>query len=211
MKNVLGVLAARARAARRAADDILAPKLAELERELGELFDGWARYLRSTQLERPTVEPIEVGAWLAELVAATEVAAAAAEVEVTVELAGAVPVLHGDRRLLGEAVGNLIDNAIAAGAGHRAHVVVRAREAEGGLAIDVADDGPGIAAVDLPRVLAPGYTTKPTGSGLGLPLAERIVAAHRGRLLVRSEPGAGTTVTLALPTDGVGVRWRRSR
>ncbi|MEX2137661.1 MAG: ATP-binding protein, partial [Pirellulales bacterium] len=44
------------------------------------------------------------------------------------------------------------------------------------------------------------YSTKPSGSGLGLPTAKKIVEAHGGRIGVQSEPGRGTMFTIALPT-----------
>jgi signal transduction histidine kinase len=51
----------------------------------------------------------------------------------------------------------------------------------------------------------PGFTTKETGSGVGLTIAERVVAAHHGRITVSSEEGRGTTVTITLPTDKSGL------
>ena len=47
----------------------------------------------------------------------------------------------------------------------------------------------------------PGFTTKETGSGVGLAIAERVVSAHHGRITVDSEEGRGTTITMTLPTD----------
>ena len=51
----------------------------------------------------------------------------------------------------------------------------------------------------------PGFTTKETGSGVGLAIAERVVAAHHGRITVDSEEGRGTTITITLPTDKSGL------
>jgi len=47
----------------------------------------------------------------------------------------------------------------------------------------------------------PGFTTKETGSGVGLAIAERVVSAHHGRITLESEEGRGTTITITLPTD----------
>jgi signal transduction histidine kinase len=74
----------------------------------------------------------------------------------------------------------------------------------------VADSGPGIPRSELGRIFVPGYTTKDTGSGVGLAIAERVVAAHHGRILVDSEEGKGTTVTVILPTDLGGFATLRS-
>ena len=51
----------------------------------------------------------------------------------------------------------------------------------------------------------PGFTTKETGSGVGLAIAERAVSAHHGRITVDSEEGRGTTITITLPTDSNGL------
>ncbi|HEU4412444.1 MAG TPA: ATP-binding protein [Polyangiaceae bacterium] len=72
-----------------------------------------------------------------------------------------------------------------------------------GVAVDVTDDGPGIAPDALGRVFDPFYTTKPRGTGLGLAIAQRLVAENGGRLVVSSEPGVATTFRLVLPAAGL--------
>ena len=61
------------------------------------------------------------------------------------------------------------------------------------------DEGEGIPADMLPRVFQPLYSTRPEGTGLGLPVARRIVRAHGGTLTLHSEPGSGTTATVVFP------------
>lgn len=63
----------------------------------------------------------------------------------------------------------------------------------------VADTGPGIPPQVLPRIFDPFYTTKPTGTGLGLPVSYGIVKDHRGTIDVQSTPGQGTRFTLSFP------------
>ena len=71
--------------------------------------------------------------------------------------------------------------------------------------VDVEDDGCGIAENDLAHIFDPGFTTKGVGvgTGLGLPICQRIVRAHRGRIEVESKPGAGARFTVVLPLDRV--------
>jgi two-component system sensor histidine kinase FlrB len=67
-----------------------------------------------------------------------------------------------------------------------------------GIRVIVKDDGPGMDAQTLARVQQPFVTTRATGTGLGLPLARRLIEAHGGRLVLASSPGAGTTATIVL-------------
>lgn len=70
--------------------------------------------------------------------------------------------------------------------------------------IDITDAGHGMEATVLRRATHPFFTTRPSGTGLGLPIVLRIVEAHGGELRLRSEPGHGTTATLRIPSNGAG-------
>ena len=65
--------------------------------------------------------------------------------------------------------------------------------------ITVQDSGEGIQADRLARIFDAFYTTKPTGTGLGLALCKKLVTQHGGRITVSSEEGSGTTVVVSLP------------
>ena len=67
------------------------------------------------------------------------------------------------------------------------------------LEISVADTGKGIPREGLKKILAPYYTTKEKGVGLGLVITQKIVQAHEGTLEVQSHENQGTTVTIRLP------------
>ena len=67
------------------------------------------------------------------------------------------------------------------------------------LRIAVEDDGVGIAEADLPRLTEPFFTTRDAGTGLGMPVAERLVAQHGGKIEIQSKEGVGTTVSILLP------------
>jgi two-component system, NtrC family, sensor histidine kinase HydH len=70
---------------------------------------------------------------------------------------------------------------------------------EGALRVDVADAGRGIPAAHRPSIFQPFFTTKATGTGLGLAVVKRIVQAHRGEVSLETAEGKGTTFTLRLP------------
>jgi signal transduction histidine kinase len=65
--------------------------------------------------------------------------------------------------------------------------------------LTVTDDGVGIPKDDLDRIFEPFFSTKPTGTGLGLATVARIVEDHRGNIDIHSERGKGTTFTLRFP------------
>jgi len=78
-------------------------------------------------------------------------------------------------------------------------IAIRLRRQSGQALLEVEDSGQGIAAEDLPRIFDPFFTTKAGGTGLGLAIVHRVVEAHGGRIAVRSEPGRGSTFSVALP------------
>jgi signal transduction histidine kinase len=134
------------------------------------------------------------------------------EREEALESRGLTLDLRGDRtsgkvmadvRQLGRAIGNLLDNAIAA-TPKGGRVLVSLSRRKQGVRIVISDNGPGMKPSELARALD-GYRIgadgKPEGrrGGLGLPLARQLVEAHGGRLDMQSEKGVGTTATINLP------------
>ena len=69
----------------------------------------------------------------------------------------------------------------------------------GDLLLTISDNGPGIDAATLARLGEPFFTTRTTGTGLGLAVVKAVARAHRGELQLRSRPGRGTCATLVLP------------
>jgi signal transduction histidine kinase len=80
-------------------------------------------------------------------------------------------------------------------------LTVRARAAERRLVAEVADTGPGIAQERLKHIFTPFYSGFGEGSGLGLSLCQRIIAAHQGTLQVESTEGKGTLFRIELPLE----------
>jgi two-component system nitrogen regulation sensor histidine kinase NtrY len=109
-----------------------------------------------------------------------------------------------DRAQLQQVLINLIKNAYEVGGPAGEVKVVVESVAEGGSRISVLDRGPGVSDEVMQNVFVPFFTTKPTGSGLGLALSREIVELHQGRLGLARRDGGGMSVSIWLP-DAAGT------
>ena len=112
-----------------------------------------------------------------------------------------LPFVFGDKNRLRQVFINVIDNAIKySDKGGMVTVQALMADAEN-IEIDISDNGCGISAQDLPKVKTKFYKANHTrrGSGIGLAVADEIIAMHGGKLNIISEQGVGTTVTIILP------------
>jgi len=106
---------------------------------------------------------------------------------------------HIDPSLMEQVLINLVKNARESG-GPTDEVKVSVKDAaDGGFVLTVVDRGRGMDEEVLRRALVPFYTSKPQGTGLGLPLSSEIVEAHGGRLSLENRAGGGLAVTCRLP------------
>jgi signal transduction histidine kinase len=125
--------------------------------------------------------------------------ALAGRIAIDTETPADLPAAHVDRVLLSRALTNVVENALHAMPG-RGTLTVRARlAAPDVIEVSVADTGVGMDAAALARIFEPYFSTKATGTGLGLTIARRNVELNGGTIAVASTPGQGTTVTLRLP------------
>jgi PAS domain S-box-containing protein len=120
------------------------------------------------------------------------------DILVEVELASDLPRCLVDRGQLQQACYNLIKNALQAmQSGGILRICTAADDQH--VTITFTDTGHGIAADQIGRIFEPYYTTKETGSGLGLMIVQRIIREHGGTMAIESNAGRGTTVRLNLP------------
>ncbi len=100
---------------------------------------------------------------------------------------------------------NLVQNALQAMEGGKNGVIsVKARPEGHSVALEVSDNGPGIAPEDQDRVFEPFFSTKPSGTGLGLSICKQLLEQQEGSLALRSKPGAGSTFIVFLPSGAGG-------
>jgi signal transduction histidine kinase/DNA-binding response OmpR family regulator len=95
---------------------------------------------------------------------------------------------------------NLIINAVEA-MPEGGHLALTTSVADNWLRIAIGDSGPGVSPDDLAKIFEPFYTTKATGTGLGLSVSYGIIQRHGGRIEVSGEPGEGAVFTVSLPVD----------
>ena len=126
-----------------------------------------------------------------------------AGVDLLVDVPRDLPRLRGDSRLLEHLLVNILLNACDASSPGK-WVNLSALGADGGLRVEVADQGKGIPDVLVERVLEPFFTTKPIGkgTGLGLAIAREIVRMHKGTLTFEKGAPEGTRVLVWLPAEG---------
>jgi two-component system sensor histidine kinase SenX3 len=134
------------------------------------------------------------------------VAADNAEITITTDAPSGFRVL-GDEPLLVTALANLVSNAIAYSP-HGSQVSISRRSRDGFVEIAVTDRGIGIARKDQERVFERFFRSDKArsratgGSGLGLAIVKHVAANHNGTITLWSQPGTGSTFTLAIPAYG---------
>jgi signal transduction histidine kinase len=145
-------------------------------------------------------EPTDLGALIADVVAAFAARAAAGGVELTVT-APVLPDIEVDPVRIREVLENLIANALRYTPAKGSIRIDAAPSPDGdGVTVTVADNGTGIASADLPHVFTRfAKSTDSGGSGLGLAIAKRLVEAHGGEIGAESRSGRGTTIRITLP------------
>jgi len=115
-----------------------------------------------------------------------------------------VPTVRIDPGQVRQAVINILQNALEASPGETTVTVTVGPTDRGEARIEVRDEGKGIPEKDLSHIFEVFWSEKPAGSGLGLPIAQRVVEAHGGRIEVESRPGAGSLFRIVLPPAVAG-------
>ncbi len=138
--------------------------------------------------------------------AADEIRADARALGGDVTVRGEFAVIDGDDVLLRQAFSNLLRNAldacVAASASPRIVIQSEVDAAQRMLRIAVNDNGPGIPEALRERVFRPFFTSKRSGTGLGLALVQKIIVFHNGRIAVGSSPSGGASLQITLPIAG---------
>ena len=142
--------------------------------------------------------PMDLNATVERVLALARKKLAHSDVEVDLQLAPDLPPVNGMPDQIAQVFLNLIVNAAEA-MSDGGRLCIESRASNGHVEMVFADTGPGIAPEDLTHIFEPFYTTKDSGTGLGLAVSYSIVESHQGTLSVDSVPGHGATFTVRLP------------
>src|SRR5215475_10895492 len=166
--------------------------------EVNRLDSIVTQFLKAIRPSRPQLRPENVNTIVEEAVRFFTPELQDREIVVEQELRSDLPLLQLDRDQMKQAFYNVIKNSVEAM--HR-HGMLRIRTdlADTHVIVRFEDSGGGMSAENLSRVFEPYFTTKPSGTGLGLLIVRRIVREHGGELSIESSEGKGLTLTIRLP------------
>ncbi|MBZ5640409.1 MAG: hypothetical protein LAO51_16835 [Acidobacteriia bacterium] len=163
-------------------------------RRLTDLLNNYLGLLRSS----PVAGAVDLGGLCRRVIQLLRFTALKAQVDLSLEEDHRLPPVHGVPDRLQQAILNLALNAIQA-TPRGGRVRLSARREEGQAVLTVADTGPGVSPDLVPTLFEARFTTKPGGTGLGLPLVRIIAEAHGGCVTYAPATGGGAAFTLVLP------------
>jgi PAS domain S-box-containing protein len=174
--------------------EMLQDALNEIGR-LGGLLQEFRTFARP---ETIVSEPLQLSSLVAEILSTEAHEYLARGIQVEQEFGPDVPTIKGDRQKLNQVLLNLFKNAVEAmPKGGTLKISVSRNRNQ--VLINIGDTGTGIP--QGTKIFDPFTTTKATGTGLGLPIAKKIVSAHGGSVTYRSQSGQGTVFTVSLPVE----------
>jgi signal transduction histidine kinase len=151
--------------------------------------------------------PTDLGDWAVGVAQGFKQPAAERGIQLQTETAQGLPMVSIDRERMAQVLGNLLSNALRyTPEGGRVTLRIGHQEQDGNVIVSLSDTGPGVPPEQLARIFErfwrgePSRSRRTGGSGLGLPIARRIVKAHGGHIWAENVTGGGLRVTFALPT-----------
>src|SRR6266705_4763964 len=166
--------------------------------EVNRLDSIVTQFLRAIRPSRPQVRPQSLNTIIEEAVRFFTPEIQDRDITVKQELRSDLPLLQLDRDQMKQAFYNVIKNSLEAMKRHGT-LHIRTDMDDTNVIVSFVDTGSGMSAGNLSRVFEPYFTTKPSGTGLGLLIVRRIVREHGGELSIESSEGEGLTLTIRLP------------
>src|SRR4029077_9967459 len=177
------------------------PDCSELQQAARRLTRTVDHLLDATRLESGLLQPMREWCDLAELVTEAITASGLKDADVRINIAKNLSPISVDSRLIQQALGSLLSNAVAHGKSDQPVEVSAARD-DSMLVISVADHGPGLAPGEENKVFEKFYRgpqTRPGGLGLGLSIARQLVETHGGTIVAHNREDGGARFSIRLP------------
>lgn len=176
-----------------------ARKIGVLLKEIRHLETILNDFLKFAAKPRLRLERVAIGRIIDELLDFIAPQAAKADIKIVRRLSPAAPPVQADPERIRQCLLNLLLNALQA-MPQGGELEVTTEPGPGVCRIRVRDTGVGIPTENLDQIFNLYFSTKPAGTGLGLPMARKIVEEHGGAITVESAPGKGSVFTIELPT-----------
>jgi PAS domain S-box-containing protein len=174
--------------------------IANDDKRASDIIRGVRSMLKQEEVEQETISINDV---LRDMIFLFHSEAIIRNIEVELDLADPLPLVHVDRVQIQQVILNLIMNAaeIMSHSGpENRKIILQTRPIDHGtVQVAVRDFGPGIAEKDLDHIFEPFFTTKRSGLGMGLSISRSIIEAHGGRIWVANNPDKGVTFYFELP------------
>ena len=173
--------------------DQLKTEVARINRHISDFL----KYSRPSKLE---LQSVDIRAAAEDALRVVEGRAEECGIKTTISQDGALPPVMADRESLRSVFTNLVINAVEAINGAGGSIAIKLSNAQtNSVKVEITDTGGGIAADDISKIFEPYFSTKETGTGLGLALVYQMVREHGGDISVESTVGRGTVFRVMLP------------
>jgi signal transduction histidine kinase len=177
--------------------------LSEVSRLEGIIHDNLS-YIKAVSLQ---LSEADVNAVIQDILTLYEDELVQRRITVEKKFSPSIPMLKIDTQQIKQAVINILKNAMEAMEnGGTLFIRTGLLEETNEVAIEFGDTGPGISAKAMHNIFNPYYTTKPRGTGLGLPITNRIIKAHKGKIELKNKEGGGALFTIKLPCSAPGAQ-----
>jgi len=174
-------------------------KIAVIRKEtdrLEQILEGFLRYVDRSELQ---TADIDINELVGDMIDFYSPQAHSHSITIRQGFYGEPLVCKVDADMLKQAILNLFINARQAMGNDGGELIIRTDKRQNNAVISISDTGSGIGSDKLPYIFDAYYSSRPQGSGLGLPTTKRIIESHNGTINVDSEQGRGTLFTIKLP------------
>jgi PAS domain S-box-containing protein len=176
--------------------------VADIQKQISRLEEIATNYLHLAKSRTMERQRIDLHKWMKEILKELNEQYPQGFIDFKIDYDEQTPTIDGDPQQLQRVVANLVRNSVEAiqySKIKKGTITLRSRPVEGGVMIEVADDGPGMSKEIQEDIFDPFITTKSIGTGLGLYLVREIIDNHGGIITIETEEGQGTTVCIYIP------------